>query len=161
MRQKAQRTLSFGAASILCAIVFLIHANSDRYSAGIADYGFSPVFFPEILLFFWLGLSLLLILKAWIEIRGLKPDAPNVFSERSYRRPMMCFGITSLYSVLILQIGFLFASMLFAIIFIRLFGYKKWAVAIPIAIVFPVVIWYVFNFSLHVPLPVSPWFSRI
>jgi hypothetical protein len=34
-------------------------------------------------------------------------------------------------------------------------------VAIPIAIIFPVVIWYVFNFSLHVPLPVSPWFSRI
>lgn len=161
LRQKAQRTLNFGAASTLCAIVLLIHASSDRYSAGIADYGFSPVFFPEILLFFWLGLSLLLTLKAWIEIRGLKPEAPNVFSERSYRRPMMCFGITSLYSVLILQIGFLFASMLFSITFIRLFGYKRWVVAIPIAIIFPVVIWYVFNFSLHVPLPVSPWFSRI
>ena len=161
LRQEAQRTLKFGAASALCAVLLLIHARSERYSAGMADYGFSPVFFPEILLFFWLGLSLLLAFKAWVEIRGSKPEVPNVLSEHSFRRPVMCFGVTTVYSVLILQIGFLFASMLFAIIFIRLFGYKKWAVAIPIAIVFPVVIWYVFNFSLHVPLPVSPWFSRI
>lgn len=161
MTQKARRTLKFGAASAICAILLLFHASSDRYSAGIGDYGFSPVFFPKILLFFWLGLSLLLAFKAWIEIRGSKPELPNASSEHSFRRPMMCFGVTTVYSLLILQIGFLFASMIFSIIFIRLFGYKKWAVSIPIAIIFPVVIWYVFNFSLHVPLPVSPWFSRI
>ena len=159
--KEAQRTFRFSIVSSLVAISFLFHASSDRYSAGVADYGFSPVFFPEILLFLWLGLSLLLAVKTWISIRVLRSEMLGDSNKLSAVRPMLCFSLSVAYAVLMLQVGFLFSSILFCISFIRLFGYKRWSVAIPISIIFPIVVWYVFNFGLHVPLPVSPWFSRI
>lgn len=159
--REARNTLVFSILSMGCALLLLFHATSERYSAGIADYGFSPVFFPEILLFVWLALSLLLAAKATLSILSSATNLGRETSETSFVKPFLCFCLSVFYTFLITKIGFLFASIIFSIFFIRLFGYDRWSVAIPISLIFPIVIWYVFNFSLHVPLPTSPWFSRI
>jgi hypothetical protein len=162
--KEARHTFFFSLGSILAAVLLLVHAGSEKYVAGIADYGFSPVFFPEILLIVWLGLSLVLAIKSFLGMR-LELEDPDALSlEKDANRiapPILCLILTVLYSVLMVQIGFLFSSVLYSIAFMLIFGYRRMLAILLISTIFPVILWYVFNFSLHMPLPTSPWFSRI
>lgn len=153
----AHREIGFSLFSIAIAVALAIEAASSKYAAGAGDYGFSPVFFPSILIYLWLGLSVLILLKG-LAIRASQDGGA---SEVSFSRPMIGFILTAAYAYVMPIIGFTISSILYAGCFMVILGYRKVVAVIAISLLFPFLMWYVFTFLLNVPLPVSPWFDRI
>lgn len=118
------------------------------------DYGFSPNFFPQILLSAWAFICVTLIMRALL-IEDTKQPTPL------WGRLMTAVIMTGVYVMLVGQIGFLLASIPFAGAFMLLFGYRKPMVIGAVTIIFPVATWWVFTELLKIYLPVSPWFTYV
>ncbi len=157
MLRDADRDIGFSVFSIAIALGLLYESYLPKYAAGAGDYGFSPVFFPTILIYLWLTLSVLILLKG-LATRSRQDQAK---SEISFSRPLIGFLLTGVYAYLMPVIGFTIASVSYAALFMLILGYRRPIPLISISLLFPVLMWYVFTFLLNVPLPVSPWFDRI
>ncbi|MEQ8323025.1 MAG: tripartite tricarboxylate transporter TctB family protein [Rhodospirillales bacterium] len=117
------------------------------------DYGFSPNFFPQILLSIWAVICVVLIVRALL-IEDTKQPAPL------WGRLLSAFILTGVYVLLVGQIGFLLASIPFAGAFMLLFGYRKPIVIAAVTVIFPIATWWIFTEILKIYLPISPWFTR-
>jgi putative tricarboxylic transport membrane protein len=157
MLKDGDRDIGFSVVSIAIALGLLYESYLPKYAAGAGDYGFSPVFFPTILIYLWLVLSLLILLKG-LAIRSKQGQA---VLDISFSRPLIGFLLTAGYAYLMPVIGFTISSVSYAALFMVILGYRRPIPLISIAILFPILMWYVFTFLLNVPLPVSPWFDRI
>lgn len=116
------------------------------------DYGFSPNFFPQILLSIWAVICVVLIVRSLLIAKTEQP-APL------WGRLITAFILTGVYILLVGQIGFLLASIPFAGAFMLLFGYRRPVVFTVVTLIFPVAIWWIFTDLLKIYLPISPWFS--
>ena len=116
------------------------------------DYGFSPNFFPQILLSIWALLCVVMIVRAVILVR--RDDEPPLWG-----RLFIAVALTAVYIFLVGEIGFLLASIPFAAAFMLLFGYRQPVVITAVTLVFPVATWWIFTELLKIYLPTSPWFT--
>ncbi len=156
MRKESSRDIVFGSASTVVALILLYEAMSPDYVAGLGDYGFSPVFFPTILIYVWIGLSVFIV------ARGIWSKRQAVVERTgSLTRPLLAFLLTCAYAILMLNIGFLFSTVIYSAVFLAIFGYRRWIPVTLVSLLFPLLMWYVFTFLLNVSLPASPWFSRM
>lgn len=149
------RDTSFGAVMLAAAGLLWLETGKEAYQeGGVLGYGFDPAFFPRILIVLWSAAALLLILRSiafWAE----QAAAPR------WGMAGLAVALTGLYVLLIGKIGFLFASMAFMALLMPLMGYRRLPVILPVAVLFPIAVWYTFNFLLFIPLPTSPWFVRL
>jgi putative tricarboxylic transport membrane protein len=157
MLKDGDRDVAFSLLSIAISLALLYEGYRPKYEAGAGDYGFSPVFLPLILIYGWLGLSVLILLRGLVlrkkqETTGVKIDLS---------RSVTGFVLTCAYAFLMSQIGFFAASVLYAFAFMTILGYRRTIPLLAVSIIFPALMWYVFTFLLNVSLPLSPWFSRI
>lgn len=157
MLKDADRDIGFSVFSIAVAIALLYESYLPKYAAGAGDYGFSPVFFPTILIYLWLTLSVLILLKG-LATRSRQDQAK---SEISFSRPLIGFLLTGAYAYLMPLLGFTAASILYSASFMLILGYRRAMPVLLVSLLFPILMWYVFTFLLNVSLPVSPWFDRI
>jgi hypothetical protein len=157
MLKDGDRDIGFSVLSIVIALGLLYESYLPKYAAGAGDYGFNPVFFPTILIYLWLTLSVFILLKG-LATRSIQ-NQPK--SEVSFSRPLIGFLLTGGYAYLMPIIGFTIASVLYAALFMAILGYRRLIPLLAVATLFPILMWYVFTFLLNVPLPVSPWFDRI
>lgn len=117
------------------------------------DYGFSPAFFPQILLSVWTLLCVVMIVRSLI-LAKTEVAAPL------WGKLFAAFVITGIYVALVDQIGFLMASVLFSAGFMYIFGYRRPVILTAVAVIFPVTTWWVFTHLLQIVLPTSPWFTN-
>ena len=149
------RDIVFGIAMLAAAALLFLETTSPAYQqAGVLGYGFSPAFFPRILLIIWAALSIILIIRAL-------PALHRQIDKPDWGKLAGAVAITLGYVGLIAVIGFAFASIVFAAAFMTFLGYRRVVPVALVALIFPLVTWYVFTFLLHISLPTSPWFNRL
>lgn len=145
----------FGAAMLVVAgFLWREAARLAAGDTGFFGFGFDPGFFPRILLGFWA------LLAAVVLARGLRGAAGRTETPQ-WGRLALLMGLTALYVLGITTIGFAFASVAFLLVLLPVLGCRRPVVVLPVAVIFPLVTWYVFVFFLQIVLPVSPWFDRI
>lgn len=157
MLKEGDRDVGFSLLSIAISLALLYEGYRPKYEAGAGDYGFSPVFLPLILIYAWLGLSVLILLRGL----ALRKKQANTGAKIDLSRSVIGFLLTCAYAFLMLKIGFFAASVLYAFSFMTILGYRRKIPLLGVSVIFPALMWYVFTFLLNVSLPVSPWFSRI
>jgi|GEM_PF-2931226 len=157
MLKEGDRDSLFAVFSIVVSLMLLYEAKKPYYEAGVADSGFSPVFFPLILIYVWLGLSILLLTRGLIRRKKQQPTKIQI----SFIKPLKGFLIVCIYAYLIPILGFYLASVIFSLIFMTVFGYRSKLPLLIISFIFPLLLWYIFTFLLNLSLPVSPWHVRI
>jgi putative tricarboxylic transport membrane protein len=157
MLKDGDRDVAFSLLSIAISLALLYEGYRPKYEAGAGDYGFSPVFLPLILIYTWLGLSVLILMRGL----ALRKKQANTGAKIDLSRSVIGFLLTCAYAFLMLKIGFFAASVLYAFSFMTILGYRRKIPLLGVSVIFPALMWYVFTFLLNVSLPVSPWFSRI
>ena len=149
------RDIWFGAFAIAVGALLWWETTKPKYQVDkVQDYGFDPAFFPRILIVMWILLAAAMILRGLTRLK-LPAD------EQDWRTLAGALACTFAYAAAINWIGFLFASIAFAAVIIPLLGFRKPLIALAIASLFPLATWYCFVFLLKIPLPASPWFTRM
>ena len=130
----------------------IVHTFDKAYNISVLTAGRGPVFFPRFVLAAMLLFSLLVIQTGI----GKKPDP---ISMKSLLTVLGAIAVSGLYIGSIVTIGFLISTIAFSIVLPVLLGYRNWIVTIAAGVIYPIVVWYVFQKVFLIVLPSSPWFA--
>ena len=138
---------SIGAIALLLTPLALLFSTIGLEFADLGG-AFSPIFFPRIILWLWVGLAgLNLISTVWSR-------APTE------ARPLARVGLLALllpvYALSIMPAGFFLASLVFCLVTLRLLGWTKPVSLIAFSVGLPGALVILFNHWLSLPLPTSP-----
>jgi hypothetical protein len=138
---------SLGAVVLLLIPVALLLSTIGLKFADLGG-AFSPVFFPRIILWLWIGLACLnMILTLW---RRAPPEV----------RPLGRVGLLAIllpaYALAIMPAGFFLASLVFCLITLWLLGWTKPISLLAFSVGLPGALVVLFNHWLSLPLPTSP-----
>lgn len=153
--RKGVRDIIFALSMLGLGALLWWETTGAQYEAGaVQDYGFDPAFFPRILLVLWIVLSLVILVRSWL-----------VWSERiesqKWLRLAGCMLLCVVYVALMHAVGFLFASIAFAFAAMSFLGLQRPVWIALVGVLFPLLTWYCFVHLLQLPLPHSPWFTRV
>jgi len=156
MRQ-AVLDLAFGLVMLGLGAFLLYETTDPRYAAALAGHEFPPMFYPRLLLGLWLFLAFLILLRGGA-LLGAEAAAPSLDLVRLGGFIVLA-GIYVTW--LVFAVGFLFASVAFALLGMLFLGarHKLWVPVIGVG--FPLLVWHLFQNVLGIPLPKSPWFLTI
>lgn len=110
---------------------------------------FSPMFFPSIALWLWIGLAGLNLLS------GVLSKEPQQAAPL-WRVAIIALGFVG-YAWAIMSLGFLLSSVLFCVLCLISLGMRKPLVVAGFSIGLPAVLFILFNHVLMLPLPRSSW----
>lgn len=138
---------SIGAVALLLIPVALLFSTIGLKFADLGG-AFSPVFFPRIILWLWIGLAALnLISTLW-------------FRTPAEARPLARVGLLALllpiYALSIMPAGFFLASLVFCLLTLRLLGWARPSSLVAFSVGLPGALVILFNHWLTLPLPTSP-----
>lgn len=146
-------------APLAMAIFFLAAAAvlwgetfRDDGRLGYAGHAMGPAFFPRIVL---TGMALLALLVIADTLR--RPGGKVKVAGGG--RVLALIAITAAYGIAIGWIGFLIASFAFIVASSFALGYRRISIVAPVAAVYAVAVWYLFQEILLIILPSSPWFN--
>lgn len=116
-----------------------------------ADLGgaFSPVFFPSIALWLWIGLGVINLLSDALS------TAPQQ-SKPMWRVAVIALGLIG-YAWAIMPLGFLLSSVLFCALCLASLGMRNPLSLAGFSIALPALLFVLFNHVLMLPLPHSSW----
>jgi len=141
-------------AEILCAAALLLVAavalrEALRLSIGWGDIGPRGGFFP-----FWLGV-ILAGSSLFTLIQGLRqPRTPQPFLRQEALRPVLTVLLPIAGAVLLIEVvGFYLTALLYLLGYMRWTGRHTWTTTLLIGLLFPVIIFFVFERWFLVPLP--------
>ncbi len=141
-------------AEILCAAALLLFAavglrEALRLSIGWGDIGPRGGFFP-----FWLGV-ILAGSSLYTLVQSLRqPATPKPFIQQEGRRPVLTVFLPMVAAVLLIELaGFYVTACLYLLGYMRWTGRHAWATTLAISLLFPVVIFFIFERWFLVPLP--------
>jgi putative tricarboxylic transport membrane protein len=141
-----------GAALLLGSALLWYETFDEAYQLSMSTSGRGPVFFPRMLL---TGISLLALC---VFLQGLREQA-DAIDRRAVKTTLAVMALTAAYIVAIEQAGFLLASIAYTALLPLLLGYRRVWISLPLALVFSLVAWYVFQELFLIVLPSSPWFD--
>ena len=154
MTQRA-RDLVFSVLMLLGAGLLWWETGKPRYQADkLQDSGFDPAFFPRILLACWVIVALCLLVRS-VTAPAMQAEPQNGL------RLLGSVVLVALYALGVGTIGFLFATIPFVAVTIGFLGFRQPVVTLLVSVLFPLLTWYAFVHLMNIPLPVSPWFSRM
>lgn len=141
-------------AEILCAAALLVVAaialrEALRLSIGWGDIGPRGGFFP-----FWLGVilagsSLLTLVQGFRQ-----PRTPQPFLRQEALRPVLTVLLPIAAAVLLIEIvGFYITAFLYLFGYMRWTGRHAWTTTLLVSLLFPVIIFFVFERWFLIPLP--------
>lgn len=137
--------------------LFLLWESTDaRYVERVPGHAFGPMFYPRLMLAIWVLLSVVLIVRGMLLLRVEARVQP-------LRLGMLAavLALTGGYMWLVTVLGFFLSSVAFIAGALVLLGFRRPLLTPTIAVLFPLVAWYVFQYLLRIPLPSSPWFGQI
>lgn len=143
--------ISLALAFLLVALVLLGESFRANYHLSRASAAMGPAFYPRILLFIIIALAVMVIVEA------LRSDTARV-SVDGLARVAGMIAITISYGILIDWIGFVIPSVIFIITVAAILNYRRWMIVLPVAVVYPIGLWLLFQKALLIILPSSPWF---
>lgn len=114
----------------------------------------SPVFFPRLAFAVLAALSLCHLAAALREARRARPAAGPPETERILRGARMIL-IVAAYAALVSALGYGLSTLLMAAAAVRLLGVRRLRVLLPLAVLMPIVIRFVFERLLLISLPRS------
>ena len=133
---------------MVASIFFFIHTYSFQESLGYQETG--PGFWPRLILAGMMIITAIILVRAVIET---KKDGLAAGSPRSSKAFILMIGLLVLYIVAIHVIGFLPASFLMLISFIRLLGEKNKPVILGASFGLVAAIYIIFAKIMVSPLP--------
>lgn len=145
------------SVTMLAIALFLLWESTDqRYVERVPGHAFGPMFYPRLMLAIWALLSVVLIVRG---VMLLRTDA--AVPRLQWGNLLAVLVITGVYMWLVTVLGFFFSSAAFMVGALVFLGFRHLLWLPVIAIGFPLVTWYVFQYLLRIPLPSSPWFGQI
>ena len=128
---------------------------SQTYGQQYADLGgaFSPMFFPQIILWLWVGLTALDLLSEILRPQGtMRPQLLRVIVI-AVATVLFLWGMT--------RLGFFLSAVPFALVALVTLGVRHPLPLLTVAVGVPMALVALFNHALVLPLPTSPfawWF---
>lgn len=132
---------------LLIPVALLLSTQGLKF----ADLGgaFSPVFFPSIALWLWIGLAVINMVTE-ILLKTAGSPAPL------WRVMIVALGFIG-YALTIMPLGFLLSSILFCVLCLLSLGIRKPLVVAGFSVALPATLFFLFNYVLILPLPHSSW----
>lgn len=121
-----------------------------------APAGYSPRFFPYIVTVLAIILSLGLLIQSLVRTSRVVEEGKGILGVEQVRRAAPVLVIMFLYLFLFNMLGYVVAAILSLGALMWYYGVswrKEWKVTIPVVILFPLLIYYIFKYVLYVPLP--------
>jgi len=144
-------------AIALFLIAAILFASSFTMDAGEPMYGdVSTLFVPQMFLIVWMIIAALIAFKA-----GGDDADSDPFANVAWRRLWIIIAVVALAAIAMIEIGFVFAIVPAFILFVSLFGYRRYAVTAIVGVVFVLALWILFLEVFRLPLPISPWFGTV
>lgn len=154
MKKNLNKDLIEGIILILISSFFISESLKLR---GMEEVSLSPSLFPLIITGFLLIFSIILTIRA-IRVKDIYEDL-NISTKKMDReanniRPVLLVIVASFIYLLILsRVHFIISSILYLLSLLLILGEKRWKVFLPIAIITPVLIFFIFTNLLDVLLP--------
>lgn len=141
-----------GGLILLITVYLISHTYDDVYQTSLLTAGRGPVFFPRIVLAAMAVFSLVVILQGMAEQRTTLPW-------RHLLPIAATVAATGAYIAAIDVAGFLIATVVYTATLPWLLGYRRPLPVLLVALLYPVIVWFVFEKVFLIILPSSPWFE--
>lgn len=130
-------------------ILLFVHSFDAKYEGMGIGAEFGPVFYPRVLLVLWI------LMAGILTIQALR----RTWTVPVQDWPMIAkvMAVVSVSTLLMEVIGFLLAAILFCTAYTWVTGYRRPVGLILVGLIFPVVVWYLFENVLLITLPANPW----
>ncbi|MBA7622675.1 hypothetical protein ES703_30054 [subsurface metagenome] len=120
--------------------------------------GYSPRLFPYIIVVFAIIMSLCLLIKSFISISSVvgEEEGGADIKVKGLLRAAGVIAILAIYILLFNFLGYILTTLLTLVALMWYFGIsfrKEWKVAVPVFVLTPAIIYYVFKMLLYVALP--------
>ena len=152
-RQEARRGL-LGSSELWCGLVglalgiFVIWAGQKLKIGSINDPGSGFVlFYTGILMCLFAGT----IIIAAITEGG--PSVASLWAGTRWTKPLVVIACLAAFSFLFQPLGFLLASVPLLLLLLRVIDPVRWTLAIPLAVLAPIGVWWVLKRALLIQLP--------
>lgn len=131
---------------IILLILSIIFTGESLKLRGEEALALSPALFPLIISISILILSIILIFKSFRERELLK--------KRDNIKPLLLIiGVSFLYLFLLPRLHFIVSSTLYLLSFLFILGERRWKLILPISLITPLLIYFIFGNLLDVLLP--------
>lgn len=144
-QKKRSMTLYEGLVFFLLSCCLSVYSLVHHAQAEVV-WKQSPYLFPLLVSFFLLPLSLSVIKQGLGECGQTKEQFQG-------RTTLVMICSVALYIVFMGYLGFIVSTSIFIMFTIRYLGEKRWVVSISLALLFPLVLYWLFATLLHVMLP--------
>ncbi|MEM1363179.1 MAG: tripartite tricarboxylate transporter TctB family protein [Pseudomonadota bacterium] len=135
---------------LLLLVAAALYASSFAQTFSDVGNAHSPVFFPRIVLVLWMGLAVIAL--AQVLMQGFVAEPIH-----GVWRLVVLVIATIAYTNLLTQYGFFLSSAVFAVVCLAVFGVRNPLIMVIYAIAVPGALVLLFNHSLGMPLPTSPF----
>lgn len=130
-------------------VLLFVHSFDEKYAGMGIGAEFGPVFYPRVLLVLWILLAGILTVQTLWRTRAI--------AAQDWLMIVRVMVIVSASTLLMEVIGFLLSAILFCIAYPWVTGYRRPVGLILVGLIFPVVVWYLFENVLMIRLPANPW----
>ncbi len=143
---------NIGVALVLMLIGLLVLADSIRLGFGWGINGPAAGFFPFLMA---LGVIICCSTVLFKGIQRLKKEGPgDPLIPKGGLKPILWVLLPSTFMVLLTEFfGLHIAALLFLVFYIRVIGKINWAIAIPVSVLVPLIIYTLFEKAFLIPLP--------
>lgn len=151
------RTLEVAVSSVLLLAGMGLFASTFSDTFDVPTFGgdVGPALAPRGYLLVWIVLAAIVLTNA------LQLQSAPLSAIGDVKRLMTASVISVGTGLSMLYVGFVFAAIPGLFLFCRGLGYRNYRVLVPVSILAPVAIWWVFTFAFELLLPRSPWFGRL
>ena len=155
-------------ASLICSIILLIFeiwAYVETTGFKVHKRAFvQPATFPQIMICGMFIFTVILFIQSFIKVtRGMKPEDPenelaasiNPFTNKGVAAAFFVIILCVVYTALFNELGYVLVSACISIIIMLLIGKRDLKIIIPVSIIVPLVMWFVFYKLLTVNIPMG------
>ena len=146
-----KKAADFWIAILVIALSIIFFIQADRMPG--SDRGIGPGDYPKVICYVLFALGAIQLVTVIIRSKGIPLIDFKSINSRYLPRALIMLLLTLLYYKLLKPVGFLLTTPLYLFASFILFGYKKKVKAAIIAIVFSVVVYFLFTKVFLVILP--------
>lgn len=135
-----------GGILLVASALLLIEVSGPQYAVSAADEGVNPGFIPKILLFIWLLLALILLLRP----RGLSSSSSV---QVNWLKCSVFLGMTIAFFIAVSLIGFVPATVVFLCFCPIFMGFRPYWGSLVFGLVSTTALWVIFEKFFRLVLP--------
>lgn len=154
MRTPRPSQIVFVLSALAGAVVLMVHSYADEYTAMGVGAAVNPVFYPRILLWFWLLLTV--VIGVELVVRRANNDAERPKDQKL----LLALGTVAVAFVAVVAlntVGYVIVAVPLAAAIVWLFGERHYARLAGVSVVCGFASWWLFDRLLGIPLPHSPF----